>query len=781
MRTLPRFFSSLRARIFLALLLIGSLAGLAVGGASYYIARSMVKRHVTENLTSVANDVTRLVEEVWIPTLEREMLLLADVAGRFFADEPGTALLKRTLQEGQIKVPGFKRLNVFLPGGIYLAGSDPAYGGRLEEKIVGIRPGETVITPFRRLDAGGESEVVMTVAAPVVREGKVYFVLAGDLTPDGIGRDLGSLSVGVSGEIYLVDPDGRLITMPPRAPEGGKLEVLGEPLETEGVAKVVQGESGVSEYVNYAGRRVVGAFRHVPRTGWGVLVEEDAAEAFADLPRLRNFIIYIVLGLAMASLLVSLVLAQRITVPLRRLQTAAEKLGLGDLEYRVEVRGGGELRGLAASFNRMAEALQSSQELLEDRVRERTAELRTINEMIASLVRSRSPAEILQNALRVIMEFTGYESGWCYLASEKDFNLLYRRCQTGVASGLPESFRVGEGLLGSIAGEARAVIWEDIERSAPPEWREVFPSGSAVFLPLKSTKRFLGFLCAHSAAVCNLSADAGRTLEAMADEVAIALENALLYQELQAHVEELEQANRELRTLDEMKSNFISAISHELKQPLSLISGYAQTIRDYYETLTYEEEMRCLQIIVERTDFLSSLVDDLLDLSQLETGRLRLHKEECDLAEITRRVVSEYAMKSPTQPFVVDFPDGFPAVVADARRLEQVLSNLLSNAVKFSEGKGEIRVEGRVKDDRAQVRVMDRGIGIEPSQLRRIFDRFYQADISTRRAYSGVGLGLFISRELVEAHGGRIWAENRPGGGAVITFELPLSSQADGD
>lgn len=781
MRVLTRFFSSLRARAFLALLLTGSLAGLAVGGASYYIARSMVKRHVTENLTSVGNDVTRLVEEVWIPTLEREMLLLAELAGRFFADESGMALLKGTLEEGQIRAPGFKRLNVFLPGGIYLTGSDPAYGGRFDEEMIGLQPGETVITPFRRLEAGGASEVVMTVAAPVVREGKVVFVLAGDLTPEGIGRELGSLAVGVSGEIYLVDPEGRLITVPPRAPEGSGLEVLGEPLATEGVRRAVRGSSGVGEYVNYAGRRVVGAYRHVSRTGWGILVEEDAAEAFADLPRLRNFIVYIVLGLALASLLVSLLLAQRMTVPLRRLQRAAEKLGLGDLDYRVEVKGGEELRGLAASFNRMADALQSSQELLEERVRERAAELRTMNEMITSLVRSRSPAEILQNALWVIMEFTGYESGWCYLASGEDFNLLYRRGQTEAAGGLPESFRVGEGPLGRVAREARAVIWDDMNRSAPSEWREIFPSGSAVFLPLRSTKRFLGFLCAHSTAAHKLSADAGRTLEAMADEVAIALENALLYQELQAHVEELEQANRELRTLDEMKSNFISAISHELKQPLSLISGYAQTIRDYYETLTYEEEMRCLQVIVERTGFLSSLVDDLLDLSQLETGRLRLHKEECDLVEIVRRVVSEHAVRSPTQPFVVDFPEEFPTLVADARRLEQVISNLLSNAVKFSEGQGEIRVEGRVKGDRVQVKVMDRGIGIEPSQLHRIFERFYQADISTRRAFSGVGLGLFISRELVEAHGGRIWAENRPGGGAVITFELPLSSPADGD
>jgi len=112
--------------------------------------------------------------------------------------------------------------------------------------------------------------------------------------------------------------------------------------------------------------------------------------------------------------------------------------------------------------------------------------------------------------------------------------------------------------------------------------------------------------------------------------------------------------------------------------------------------------------------------------------------------------------------------------LADSRRMEQVLSNLLSNAVKFSHETGEIRVSGTVVGDRVRVRVEDQGVGIDPSCLESIFDRFFQADASTRRLYPGVGLGLFICRQLIEAHGGRIWAENRPGGGAVFTFEIPL-------
>jgi signal transduction histidine kinase len=143
---------------------------------------------------------------------------------------------------------------------------------------------------------------------------------------------------------------------------------------------------------------------------------------------------------------------------------------------------------------------------------------------------------------------------------------------------------------------------------------------------------------------------------------------------------------------------------------------------------------------------------------------------------LARKAAEEYAAAGEGQSITVDFPPSFPLVVADARRMEQVLSNLLSNAVKFSHGEGKIIVSGLVKGDHVEIKVEDRGAGIDPSQLKKIFERFYQADASTRRPYPGVGLGLFICRELVEAHGGRIWAENRPGGGSAFIFEIPIGT-----
>ena len=293
--------------------------------------------------------------------------------------------------------------------------------------------------------------------------------------------------------------------------------------------------------------------------------------------------------------------------------------------------------------------------------------------------------------------------------------------------------------------------------------------------------RVLGLICLASEQRKRLSGESKDTLRAMADETGIALENALLYLELQGHILELEKANLELRGLDEMKSNFISAVTHELKQPLALIGGYAQTIYDYYDNLTFEEEMHCLRVIMERTQFLASLVEDLLDISMLEMGMIRLQSEELDLVALVRKAAEEYVTSRVRQQVIVDFPPDFPTLIADARRIEQVLSNLLSNAVKFSGGEGDIGVSGKVAGGRVQVCVEDEGVGIDPSQLDKIFDRFYQADATSSRPYPGVGLGLFICREIIEAHNGRIWAENRPEGGSAFVFELPLDPGSGGE
>jgi signal transduction histidine kinase/HAMP domain-containing protein len=781
MRLLKRLFGGIRGRILLVVLLVSTITGVLVGVSAYYIARSSIRDQVYDNLSNIANDVELVISDVWLPTLEGQMQILAGVAERLTDIYAGAEGISSGLEETKGKIPGFERLSVFLPNGFLLASSDPDYDPDRLEELDDLKPGETAVIPFRLTTGSAGQEKVMTIAAPIVIGGEVTGVLAGDVPPERLSGTLSSLVVGSYGEVYLVNSAGQLITIPPKAGKEGGLEILADPLDTEGIRRVTEGESGVAEYTNYAGEEVLGSYTWIPELGWGLMVEESADAAFSQLSTLRNSVILIVLMLAVAAFVASIFLSHRISGPLVALKTAAEKLGLGDLDYRIELKGAEELESMVGSFNRMAAAIQTSHEMMEQKVDESTRELRALNEMISSLSRNMSPYEILQKALQLSLGFTKYDIGWCYLTGDEGWRLLYRRGPAEQIGGMPEVIKPREGLLGRIMERGDAVFWGSLQDAETEELSHILQEGSFAALPLRSPSRVLGLICLVSAEKSRLSGESKATLRAMADEVGIALENALLYLELQEHIVELERANRELRGLDEMKSNFISAVTHELKQPLALIGGYAQTIYDYYDNLTYEEEMHCLRVIMERTRFLSSLVEDLLDISMLEMRRIRLRLEELDMVALVRKAAEEYIRAGEEQPAVVDFPEDFPPLIADAKRIEQVLSNLFSNAVKFSGGRGEIHIAGTVVGDRVQVRVEDQGAGIDSSQLERIFDRFYQADATSRRPYSGVGLGLFICRQLIEAHNGRIWAENRPEGGSAFIFELPLDAGSGGE
>ena len=781
MKRIQRIFGGLRGRILLVMLLVSMITGILVGVSAFYIARTSIKDQVYDNLSNSAHDVELVIREAWVPTMEGQMKILARVAERLYGMYPGTEGIDKGLKDTQGQIPGFKRVSVFLPGGFFLASSDPDYNPGRIDGLEGLQPGETRVIPFRLTGEPPMQEKVMTVAAPIVIEGEVAGILVGDIPPERIGETLGSLVVGSSGEVYLVNGEGQLVTLPPKAGEELGLEVLEEPLQTEGVQRLIKGENGVAEYTNYAGKKVLGSYTWMPELGMGMIVEEDANLAFSQLNTLRVSVILIVLILAIAALIASWFISRLVSKPLITLKTGAEKFALGDYDHRIELKGPEEVDSLVEGFNRMAEAIQSSHEMMEQKVRESTQDLRVLNELITSLRRTMSPDETLQIALQRLMEATAYEIGWCYLAGDRGWRLLYRRCPAEQASMMPEFVKPGEGMLGQIMERREAVFWGSIEEAESEEIPCIVPQGSFAALPLRSPSRVLGLVCLASEQRKRLSDESKTTLRAMADEVGIALENALLYLELQGHIAELEKANQELRGLDEMKSNFISAVTHELKQPLALIGGYAQTVYNYYDNLTYEEEMHCMRIILERTQFLASLVEDLLDISLLEIGRIRLQSEALDLVALVRKVAEVHVPGGAEQRVQVDFPEDFPTLTADAGRIEQVLSNLFSNAVKFSGGSGEIRISGTVKGERVQVRFEDEGVGIDQLQLERIFDRFYQADASPSRPYAGVGLGLFICRQIIEGHKGRIWAENRPEGGSAFVFELPLDPALGGE
>ncbi len=226
------------------------------------------------------------------------------------------------------------------------------------------------------------------------------------------------------------------------------------------------------------------------------------------------------------------------------------------------------------------------------------------------------------------------------------------------------------------------------------------------------------------------------------------------------------------READELKSTFVSVVSHELKTPVALIKGYVSTLRR--EDATWDREIvhDSLEVIEEEADRLTELIENLLDATRLQAGVLSMNLSEVFLDDLAQRIAQRFQTQTEIHQFVVEFPQNFPVILGDDDRLAQVFSNLLSNAIKYSPKGGIIRVEGQVLPTQVIVCVSDQGAGIAVGDIPHVFDRFYRATDASKTT-KGAGLGLYLTRAVIQAHGGRIWVDPKPGAGARICFSLP--------
>lgn len=229
------------------------------------------------------------------------------------------------------------------------------------------------------------------------------------------------------------------------------------------------------------------------------------------------------------------------------------------------------------------------------------------------------------------------------------------------------------------------------------------------------------------------------------------------------------------RQAEELKSTFISIISHELKTPVALIKGYVSTLRREDAQWDQEIVQDSLEVIEEEADRLAGLIENLLDASRLQAGGMALKRSDILLPDLARRLAKRLQVQTSRHTIVVDFPPDFPILLADETRLEQVISNLINNSIKYAPA-GEIRISGSLRQDSAIICVSDEGPGIAPEDIPHIFDRFYRAPQMARQT-KGAGLGLYLARAIIEAHDGRIWVDSEPGKGVRICFSLPIQEK----
>ncbi len=298
-------------------------------------------------------------------------------------------------------------------------------------------------------------------------------------------------------------------------------------------------------------------------------------------------------------------------------------------------------------------------------------------------------------------------------------------------------------------------------------WRQV------LIVPMQKGEQHLGVLNLYAYGARAFSDEEKELAALFAAQAAVAIENAMLFEALEERAVELMQANR-------LKSEFLARVSHELRTPMNSINGYSEMLlRQTYGALN-DKQLDRLERILRNGRNLLALIDDLLDLSRIDSGRMELHLEAVNLQEEVNAVIYNLESQASARELYLRYEpaENLPPVYADATRLRQIIVNLLGNAIKFTKQGGiSVRSQLTYEGERAFVltAVRDTGIGIRPEDQAIIFDEFRQADGSITREYGGTGLGLAITRKLVEMMGGRIWVESQLGSGSTFSFTLPAA------
>ena len=304
-----------------------------------------------------------------------------------------------------------------------------------------------------------------------------------------------------------------------------------------------------------------------------------------------------------------------------------------------------------------------------------------------------------------------------------------------------------------------------------------FGARTELCVPIQASDRVIGVLNAESDELDGFSADDIRLLEALASVTAMALENARLYDEVQARADDLLAALIRVQEVDHLKSEFIQNVSHELRQPLALIRGYAELLVSGELGAPSSLHQEPLEVIARRTRMLSDLVEDITLILGAEVRSLDTEKIALDA--LVRGALQDFHVVADQAELELeaDIDDGVRPVRGELTYLRRVLDNLLGNAVKFTPPGGTISVRVEQSGDQAVLEVSDTGIGIPQDQQERVFERFYQVDGSTKRRYGGVGLGLALVREVVGALGGQVGLKSEMGKGTTFTVTLPSAEE----
>jgi signal transduction histidine kinase len=297
-------------------------------------------------------------------------------------------------------------------------------------------------------------------------------------------------------------------------------------------------------------------------------------------------------------------------------------------------------------------------------------------------------------------------------------------------------------------------------------------------VPLLKDGRVTGAIVLYRTAVRLFDEQQVALLSSFADQAVIAIENARLFEEVQARTRELAKTVEDLEIASQHKNQFVANMSHELRTPLAAMLGYAELIQEGFYGAQPEKSLDALTRIRSNGKHLLGLINTVLDIAKIESGQFTLNMSEYAIESMveTVRAATESLAQNKKLTLTTSVEKSLPVGLGDEQRLTQVLLNLVGNAIKFTDA-GEVSIAASARNGCFAVSVTDTGPGIPIDQQDRIFDQFHQVDGSLTKRKGGTGLGLAIAKQIVEMHGGRIWVKSTPGKGSTFQMELPARAE----
>jgi signal transduction histidine kinase len=629
---------------------------------------------------------------------------------------------------------------------------------------------------FRR-----ESEPYMTLAMAGTR--KDAGVSVAEVNLKLIWDVVSQIKVGEHGQAFVVDTQGRLVAHPDislvlRNTDLSNLAQVRVARQSRADAPSDQ----LQEAEDIQKHRVLTAYARVAPLDWLVFVELPIAEAYAPLnASIVRSSLLLLGGLILASL-AGVFLARKMVVPIQILRAGAARIGSGDLSQRISIKTGDELEGLATQFNDMAGQLQESYADLEKKVELRTrelaqsvGELRALGEVSQAINTSLELNTVLSTIVAKAVELSATDAGAIYVydnqSGEFRLSATYGMSEQLIAAIRDQHLRQDDFRLGVSAKQQHTLQIPDLRDDEPSPVNDIILRAgyrSLLIVPLLRPDDIVGVLVVRRKAPGSFSASTVSLLETFATQSVLAIQNAKLFQEI-------EDKSRQIEIASQHKSQFLANMSHELRTPLNAILGYTELILDDIYGEPTDRMRGVLQRINANGRHLLGLINEVLDLSKIEAGRLVLSLADYSMRDIVYGVFSavEPLANEKNLRFRIDISKDLPKGRGDEQRLTQVLMNLVSNAIKFTDA-GGVLIRATATNGSYTVAVADTGPGIAQSDKDKIFDEFQQADNSATKAKGGTGLGLSIAKRIVEMHGGRIWVESLLGNGSTFAFAVPI-------